>query len=670
MIFYHYCFAYRFNQDNVIDSVILCPSSSPLNAENSQKFLVEKDQTNLATTSFYSDSHVTPKISSSLSTNSIYLINSSSVNSHLLEIKNSANNTYSELLRYRSQEFYQKLANKQNNLEKTENATLNRTINSSNENDKALDQLNKVGQEYLLLSKSIKANPTYKSINQLEKEENLKNLNYLILRSPLNSGNNCKRNEVDVNNGSYYLNLGEYEQDSVHGEQLSTCLHRSISSLSLSYHQKSPLPYQNIGASFLCASNQPANYYQTPERKSLGGNLYSPTTNLATATEATNSQFDSSHLYKNGTVMSCISNSSSSSSTTITTTASTGSIISGIQQTLKLAQKNSGNGTNRVLCANGTVMQRAPLTRSTSSGFESLLVTNKSNLQPVAIQLYPNQTQQQIYGHRQHYSPNIAHPYHHHHHQPVQINSMMMSQMNSRSSTSLLAMNNSNTNGNEYNLNAHKTILPYGQSAIVTGGNGGVSESCVYPSTLYQQSSAPAKTNGNRTTSGSASLMSIYQNKCNGLTVITPNCSGSGTTTTAAIGNISSASSSSSSACSYSQRRLTQRFPIVTSSTSATANSRERLNNLLVKGADSTCAFNDDQCRTGSGTSAGNENQTVTTTTATATTHGPLINSLSRSFFNSTNIFDTKKNKLFGSVSSIDLQVSYCCGVCAMNGLN
>lgn len=589
-----------------------------------------------------------------MSTNSIYLINNSSVDSHTQSFENK-NKTYSELLRYRSQELYQKLANKQSNWEKKENDNLTGIIDTSN--DKTVDQFNKAGQEYLLLSKSSKANPTYKNINQLEKEKNLEN--YLIFSSPLNNDqNNCKQNEANVNDGSYYLNINDYEQYSVNGQQLFTSLHRSNSSLSLGYHQtRSQLSNRNIGPSILYACNQPTNYYQTPEKNSLGGNLFSTTLsakNLATTIETTNSQFNSHYLYKNGTVMSNISNSSSSSSssTIITTTTNTGCIISGIQQsqqTLKLAQKSNGNGTNRVLCAAGTIMQRAPLTRSTSSGLESLLVTNKSSLQPVAIQLYPNQTQQQIYGHRQHYSPNISHPYHH----SIQMNSMMMSQMNSRSSTSLLTMNNSNTNGNEYNSNAHQTILPYGQSAVVTGGSGGVSEPCVFPSTLYQPSNVSAKTNGNKTTTGT-SLMSIYQNKCNGLTVITPNCSGSCTltnitmtTTTATcttVGNISS-TSSSSSACSYNQRRLTQRFPIVTNNTS-TINNTETPKNLLIKGGNPACTY---QQYTPTVTSTGNASQT----------HAPLINSLSRSFFNSTNIFDTKKNKLFGSVSSIDLQVSF-----------
>lgn len=266
------------------------------------------------------------------------------------------------------------------------------------------------------------------------------------------------------------------------------------------------------------------------------------------------------------------------------------------------------------------VAGRTTLTRSSSSGIDA----GSSFLHPVPITLSlaastaTNSSVQPLYQ-----SPQHALQHYHHQQQQQQYNQQQtLNNVNSRSSSSLVTIQQPT----EYSQQSYNPISSYGVPSSYLSTN-------IYNGTGNSKLSIH-KPNGGSVTIGGSTI--------------------STTLTTSTTTNANTL-----------HHRMPQRFP-----TSTNVPSNSKANSSIVKlipttvsissisgtlsiyssGVVSTCTT------TVAAASVSGCNSAMTSTTTTSNV--PVTTSFPRSLFVSSNIFETKKNKLFGSVSSIDIQVS------------
>ena len=533
------------------------------------------------------------------------------------------------------------------------------------------------------------------------------------LSSTVNIADNGSRQSHHYPNSTINSStISNHRNHFVHSHHLnhlnsSSSLLRSNSSLSLSHHQKNKgyhlLPKSNIhsGHNLLPAlSSTNLSLSLMPSSTSSTSTSATTTTNGFAALATIDRRLTTSRNVIGAPVLLPSSSSSSSSSTKVmnstnaainnpsgtleshyNSSSSPTSISSGLQhaysyQQAKVAQHivhstdHNGGGTiqtsqpqlKRTLAVGNsstsapTTPQKPLLSRSNSSNPS----TASSNLQPVPIQTYPtnshnqinnnnNLPQSTIFGHPQHYSPVSNHL------SNVSLNQRHANNSNSmnisRSSNSLLTSGHNATTGNVIvgNHNQQTIHVPdhnhlyhqYGTVIVppnvVTNNNntnnnqhyvtnvGKLSQNQQQSTTMIQsqQISTKYNSNPNEKTNG-------------GLTVITP-CSVISTTTS----STTATTTTSSSSCN---QRYTQRFPIVSLITTTATTSTTTMSTSMIQYPTQQSIYSSNVQQ--------QQQRKITNN------QPPIINSLSRSFFaNSTNLFESKKNKFFGSVSSIDLQV-------------
>lgn len=451
--------------------------------------------------------------------------------------RNEHNNTYSELLRYRSQEFYTKLSLNPSTDTESEVESKADSVNNNNVSTvryKGCESLNDLSQSNLY------SNPVIDCQQQQQQQPRINSLVNSISFYP-------SSRQYQHHHPHYRNHLHKAYQSSTTTNNNVTGLLRSNSSLSLSVYSNKRNP----------AVFQHPRYHQYLYPQSTS-NLFTTTTAAATLERVPK---ESKQILKqNGHHKSTMNNLGVTSSTSGAGNAGGGD---------QLTRPYTGPLGTAVV---DNSYRRNTLTRSSSSGVDA----NSTFLHTIPIVVTSAQPTATVTSSSALYhSPQ--HAIHYQQQQQYQLNGA-----NSRSSSSLVAAQTEYPNA-QYHHSTYGTTPAYITSGIYNGPK------------LTVKNPLPTVT-----------------------------------TTTASV--------------NHHQHRMPARFPTTTSLTG-------KANPSIVKFVSGATVMS-----TVPGTlsvySVAASSQPPTTTISTATT-------VSRTLFPPTNMFESKKNKLFGSVSSIDIQVSF-----------